>query len=95
MMNNWTVSKRITAGFAILSLITISVGFVGYIGLRMIRARAEELVRDNMPSALILGQVKDNLSRGYANIETLIRTPDESKKKRPPLTTPDFAASFE
>jgi methyl-accepting chemotaxis protein len=81
MMNNWTVSKRITAGFAILSLITISVGFVGYIGLRMIRARAEELVRDNMPSALILGQVKDNLSRGYANIETLVRTPEEAKKK--------------
>jgi hypothetical protein len=80
-MNNWTVSKRITAGFAILSLITISVAFVGFIGLRMIRVRAEELVRDNMPSALILGQVKDNLSRGYANLETYIRTPDESKKK--------------
>ena len=79
-MNNWTISKRITTGFAILSLITIAVGLIGYIGLRLVSVETVDLVSDDMPSALILGQVKDNLSRGYANIERFLRSTNDDGK---------------
>ncbi|HNX05122.1 MAG TPA: MCP four helix bundle domain-containing protein, partial [Opitutales bacterium] len=101
-MNNWTISKRITVGFAILSIITISVGIIGFVGLKLVSGEATELVRDDMPSALILGQVKDNLSRGYANIETSMRATNASKKdealsiyNKLAATNTDLYAQFE
>jgi methyl-accepting chemotaxis protein len=79
-MKTWTISKRITVGFTILTIITIALGIAGYISLNRVGSSANILVTENMPGALILGQVKDNLSRGYANIERIVRASDDKKR---------------
>jgi methyl-accepting chemotaxis protein len=79
-MKNWTISKRITVGFAILAMITIIVGIAGYFCLKQVGVSADKLVSDSMPSALIMGEIKDNLSRGYANLERIIRASDDKAR---------------
>jgi methyl-accepting chemotaxis protein len=84
-MKNWTIAKRITCGFAILSILTIAVGIIGYVGLNRVNASSDVLLGDCMPGALILGQAKDCLSREYSNLERIMRakTPEqiEARKK--------------
>ena len=82
-MKNWTIAKRITLGFVILSLLTVFVGIVGYVGLRSVSSDANTLLTDSMPGALILGQAKDCLSREYASIERIMRakTPEEINER--------------
>jgi methyl-accepting chemotaxis protein len=80
-MKTWTISKRITVGFAILTIITLAVGIVGFVSLRNVGSDANVLVTENMPGALVLGQVKDNLSRAYANIEKMIRASDDKTRE--------------
>ena len=67
-MKTWTIGKRITLGFAILAILSIIIGATGYISMRTVRAKASLLIQDDLPGALILGQVKDNLSREQADI---------------------------
>jgi methyl-accepting chemotaxis protein len=76
---DWTISRRISLGFTILSAITLAVSTTGFISLRLASANASRLIEDDMPATLMLGQVKDNLSRGYANIERFIRSEGGSK----------------
>ena len=90
-MKKWTIGKRITIGFVVLVIITIMVGIAGYVGLNAVKRLSNSLVTDSMPSALVLGQVKENLSRGYSNIERIIRTPtgavrDDAEKTYNALT---------
>ena len=72
-MKNWTISKRITFGFTILTLLSLIIGLTAYISLGSIKDDADGLIQDSMPGALILGQVKDNLSRGYGNLQKSVR----------------------
>jgi methyl-accepting chemotaxis protein len=77
-MSSWTIGRRITFGFSILTILLFLVGISAYIGLNSIGKSTNALVEDNMPSALILGQIKDNLSRAYANTLNTIRLPQGS-----------------
>jgi methyl-accepting chemotaxis protein len=83
-MKKWTIGKRITVGFTILTILSFIIGITAYVSLSAIRKDANSLINDSMPGALILGQVKDNLSRGYGNLQKSIRLKagsDELKKE--------------
>ncbi len=65
-MNSWTIGKRISFGFAVLSLMTLLVGLGGYLSLRHIDNLSGDMLKDSMPGALYMGQIKDNLSQSRA-----------------------------
>jgi len=81
-MNTWTIGRRITVGFAILTLLSFAIGITAYVGLGSIGKDASVLIESNMPGALVLGQAKDNLSRAYGNIQKSIRLPAGSDALR-------------
>ena len=72
-MSSWTISRRITFGFVVLTVLAFIIGITAYIGFGMVETRASSLINGNMPRALILGQIKDNLSREYADVLNSIR----------------------
>jgi methyl-accepting chemotaxis protein len=81
-MNTWTIGKRITVGFVILTFLSFLIGITAYVGLRTLRKDANVLIENKMPGALILAQIKDNLSVGCAGVFNAIRLPDESDDYR-------------
>ena len=62
-----------------LTALLFALGMTGYIGLTSIGHRSDDLVGDKMPSALIISQIKDNLSRTYGNVLNTIRLPAGSE----------------
>jgi methyl-accepting chemotaxis protein len=83
-MKNWTIGKRITIGFTILTILSLILGITSYVSMQNIKDRTDVLVDDDVPGALILGQVKDNMSRSYANLQKMTRLKagsDEIKKE--------------
>ncbi|HNX03984.1 MAG TPA: methyl-accepting chemotaxis protein [Opitutales bacterium] len=77
-MKNCTVKQRISIGFTIVIAVTAVVGIVGVFSLRAISALSAQLVEKDMPGALIMATMKDNLSQGYAYVERHIRAGDEA-----------------
>jgi methyl-accepting chemotaxis protein len=92
-MKNWTIAKRIAVGFTLLSLITFAVGITGFISLRGIGGDAVTLIDEDMPGSLIMGQVKDNLSRAYANVERYLRSTEGPGKAESLSIYNDLASS--
>ncbi len=72
-MNTWTIGRRITVGFSVLTILSFIIGITAFVGLRSIRNSSDSLINDSMPSALILGGIKDNLSVGCAGVFNAIR----------------------
>jgi methyl-accepting chemotaxis protein len=72
-MKTWTIGKRITIGFTILTILSVIIGVTAYVSLSSVKTDADSLIKDSMPGALILGQVKDNVSRSYGNLQKTIR----------------------
>ena len=75
-MKRWTIAKRIVFGFVILTVLAIGVGLIGRIGLTSINTKSEVLINDTVPGVILLGQIKDILSREYGNLEKIIRVKD-------------------
>jgi len=84
-MKTWTIAKRITVGFTILTFLSFIIGVTGYVSLHSVRTSADALIYDSMPGALILGQVKDNLSREYADLQKAIRLKQGSGEQKKEL----------
>jgi methyl-accepting chemotaxis protein len=78
-MNNWTIGKRITVGCLAMLAIAMLIGLNGYIGLSMVDARSQTLLNENMPGAIYMGGIKDNISQSYAIVTRHILVSDESE----------------
>jgi methyl-accepting chemotaxis protein len=59
-MNNWTIGKRITAGFAGLIIITVALGAFSYERLVTIRNRSERLAKESLPTIELVYQAQKN-----------------------------------
>ena len=53
--------------------------FSRLLSLAQVGDNADDLIVNKMPAALIMGQIKDNLSRGYANIERMVRSEGQGR----------------
>ena len=64
-MQDWTVGKRLAAGFASVLLLAVSVGMYAFVQVRTIAAEAEVIATDSMPGLYLISQAesttKDNL----------------------------------
>ena len=75
-MTNCTVKQRISIGFTLVIAVTAVVGIVGIFSLRAINQLSTQLVTQDLPGAIIMATMKDNLSQGYAYVERHIRAKD-------------------
>ncbi|MFO1450376.1 MAG: methyl-accepting chemotaxis protein [Opitutaceae bacterium] len=59
-MNNWSIGKRITAGFSAVVLIAIALGGYAFSELLSIRTRTNDIVDNAMPSLGYIGRIESN-----------------------------------
>jgi len=59
-MKNWTIGKRITAGFASMIIIAIALGVFAFSRLITINTHSEELAKVSLPTVEIIGNVQKN-----------------------------------
>ncbi len=72
LMKNWTIGKRITAGFGSVILITLLLGFFAYARLTAIREHSGRIARETSPAieacAFIAKSVEENLRLAFTHI---------------------------
>jgi hypothetical protein len=57
IMNNWTIGKRLTLGFAGVVLITVGVSIYAFTRLEAIQSQAAAWANDSFPGAVLMGQI--------------------------------------
>jgi methyl-accepting chemotaxis protein len=78
-MKNWTIGKRITIGFIAMITLSIAIGGLAYYFLGSIRTHSRSLLDNNMPGAIYMGAIKDNVSRTYAILERHLLSTDKDE----------------
>jgi methyl-accepting chemotaxis protein len=81
-MKTWTIGKRITFGFGVLSLILFIVGIVGFVSMSMIRTKTEFMATRCIPIAIDTLNIKDDVSQAYSYLERIIREKDPAERDR-------------
>jgi len=69
-MKNWTIKKRIIAGFTIIVTLSSLMGILAWNSMRTIGEHADELALDNIPGLSTQGDIMQNISKAHL---TLIR----------------------
>ncbi len=77
-MTNWTIRKRISAGYAAVVAVTIAIGLFGYVCLGLIQQESTSLVDDSLPGIIALTRVQANMRENYGLIEKHILTTEAS-----------------
>jgi methyl-accepting chemotaxis protein WspA len=82
IMKNWTIGKRLTLGFAGVVLITLCVSFYAFLRLNTIQNEAATLAHDNLPGAVLMGQIAAFSEREIALILAHIKANDAQSIQR-------------
>jgi len=78
-MKNWTIGRRIVAGFAVILLITAIIGTFAYTRLSLIEKNAISLTTDSLPAVIILGDIRAKSFERYGLIEKHILSTDAAE----------------
>ena len=78
-MNNWTISRRIIAGFTIMVLLTVALGVFALWRLMGLAQSVADIADNSLPSVVALGEIA-NLSRD--NLISLLRINGEESAER-------------
>ncbi len=65
-MNNWKIGTRITAGFALVILASLSLGLFAIGELRAINRSATAIAEQSLPRMYLVGQIQRDISDAYA-----------------------------
>jgi methyl-accepting chemotaxis protein len=78
-MKNWKIGQRISAGFAAVILIAAALGAYAFIQLRTIKARANEITKDSLPSLALIGEIETHVRENQARIYLHIISQDKEE----------------
>jgi len=80
-MKNWTIGKRVTAGFAIILVILAVVALTSYILLNQIKVHQQDVINHALPGISTVGQVKYLACEIELNISRAVnaKTPEALK----------------
>jgi methyl-accepting chemotaxis protein len=81
-MNNWTISKRITVGFACVILITLALGFSTYARLLTIRDHSDHISKQALPAVELVSRAQKNLLDSDGMVYKHIVASDPADKAR-------------
>jgi len=81
-MNNWTIGKRITFGFALIIALVAGLAITSFIMLRQARLEAKTLVKDAMPATIAMAEVHHRSDQIQLDVlrTMLAKTPEERNK---------------
>ncbi|PTY06146.1 methyl-accepting chemotaxis protein [Opitutaceae bacterium EW11] len=65
-MKNWSIGKRISAGFAAVIVIAVLLGGFAYVNLREIRTRTDLLAGNALPAIAIVRSIESNSHQNFA-----------------------------
>jgi methyl-accepting chemotaxis protein len=64
-MKNWKLGMRMVVGFGIVILVTVFLGIFSYIRVSTIETKSKDVVDNEVPSLLIMGEVQANAQKIY------------------------------
>jgi methyl-accepting chemotaxis protein WspA len=82
IMQNWTIGKRLTVGFAGVILITLCVSIYAFTRLEAIESRATALANDSVPGAVLMGQIAALSEREVALVLQHIKANDAQEVQK-------------
>ena len=65
MLNNWTIKKRITAGFAVIVALSTIMGILAWNSMRTIAERADGMANDDVPGLAGSGDIAQNVAASH------------------------------
>jgi methyl-accepting chemotaxis protein len=77
-MKNWTIGKRIIAGYVVVLVITVALGLIAWQRLTSIERLANSLLTDSMPGVIALGEIDSLRKENYILLEKHILATDEA-----------------
>ncbi|HEY0967471.1 MAG TPA: methyl-accepting chemotaxis protein [Opitutaceae bacterium] len=77
-MKNWTIAKRIIAGYTAILAAMVAMSLFSFNRLNMIKEDADEVVGDSLPGVIAISGVQANMLRSYAMVsEHILATEPE------------------
>jgi len=80
-MKNWTIKKRIVAGFAVLVVLSTLMGILAWYSLRSISGHTDEVSSDNIPGLSVSANVLQNLNRAHLLLIQHVLTTNLEEKR--------------
>jgi methyl-accepting chemotaxis protein len=80
-MNNWTVGKRISVGFAVVIGITAILGVFSYNRLVGIQEDAKAIVTDALPGVYNISQIESKVKENYVTMLSHVLTTNENEMR--------------
>jgi methyl-accepting chemotaxis protein len=80
-MKNWTIKKRIIAGFAILVALSTIMGIMAWNSMRTISAHADEVANDSVPGLAWGGSIMQNLAMAHLELVRHVLTTNVDEKR--------------
>jgi methyl-accepting chemotaxis protein len=81
-MNNWKIGTRISAGFALVILISVALGTFAYAQLGTIDKHSAQAVEQDVPKLYLVGEIAKNVESAYGLALRLAATADQQEKTR-------------
>ncbi len=67
-MKNWTIAKRIIAGYTAVLAAMVAMSVISFTRLSLIGGEADGVVGKNLPAVATMGQIQSNMMRSYAMV---------------------------
>lgn len=77
---NWTVGRRLIAGFSLLVTITAAVGVMSYFCVRQIKHASSEMENEALPGIVLISEVESLVKENYINCTQLFLAKDADAK---------------
>jgi methyl-accepting chemotaxis protein len=80
-MNNWKIGTRIGAGFGVVILIAIALGFFAFNKVGSIQKSTETLASESLPKAYLVGQMQSNTQASMSLLHQYVASSNKDEKK--------------
>ncbi len=81
-MKNWKVGARISAGFAAVILITVTLGVIAYTKVGVIERASADISANSLPSVYLVGQMQNGIQKEFGLILESIDSTDKDERNK-------------
>lgn len=92
-INHWKIGTRISAAFATVILIAITLGMFAYMRLRTVEVSATSITQGSLPGIYVIGQVQRNVPRSLSLLLQRIVSEDETEAMMLDIELTDLRAN--
>jgi len=61
-MNNWTIGKRIIAGFSAVGMLAMALGTIGWFQMHRVKGSLPQITDDAMPGLSLAARISENIA---------------------------------